>query len=80
MREKITKKFAIYIYLHYYYSYPPALSEQSQFSAWCKYLLMASGPKGCQAPNYTLAPNYHYSYPPSAFGTEPIQRLVQVTY
>ena len=36
---------------------PPALSEQSQFSAWCKYLQMASGAKDCQAPNYTLAPN-----------------------
>ena len=45
-----------YVCIHIIIVTPPALSEQSQFSAWCKCLLMAQGPKGGRTPNYTLAP------------------------
>ena len=60
---------------------PKRFRNRANSAHGASYLIMASVPKGCQTPNYTLAPIYHYySYPPSAFGTETIQRLVQVTY
>ena len=31
-------------------------SKTRQIHGWCKYLQLTSGPKGCQTPNYTLAP------------------------